>query len=181
MDKPPPKFGFPLFIALGFLVGAGVATALTFALAVGGPRFSYTTLVKLLFPFGSLGAYLGQVIGSAKHEKTGFTLWGTIPPGAIMVGAVIVVFGSFGVLFGVAGIMTLIYGTPQPNPITTALFRNGLLALEGRCPLANLQSGKEGPKSRFAGGAAPNETENLGPKHLASRNSAAPQIVAEPV
>jgi hypothetical protein len=120
MDKPPPKFGFPLLMALGFLVGAGIAIAVTLALAVVGPRFSYTTLVKLLFPFGGLGAYFGQVIGSAKHEKAGFTLWGTIPPGAIIVGGVIVVFGSFVVLFAVGGVMTLIFGTPQPNPITTA-------------------------------------------------------------
>jgi len=112
MEKPQRKYGFPLLMLLGFTVGAIVATVAAFVLAARAARFSYTGLFDLVVGLGVLGTYLGHVIGAARDKDAGIKPLGPLPPGVLLVGGAIVLFGTAVVVGSVLGIMISIKGPP---------------------------------------------------------------------
>jgi hypothetical protein len=106
------KFGFPLPMLLGFLVGAALAVALAYALAAQRKTFQYTTLFQLVAAAGGLGTYLGHVVGALRDRDAGHSLFGPLPQGVMLTGAAIWFFGTVAVVGAVLGVMMSIHGPP---------------------------------------------------------------------
>jgi hypothetical protein len=99
-------------MTLGFFLGAGIATALAFALASRSGSFKYTGLFDMLLGLGALGAYLGHVLGAFRDKSGTIKPFGPLTPGILGTGALIVFLGSVLVIGTVLGIMTAIKGPP---------------------------------------------------------------------
>ena len=84
------RFGFPLLMLLGCLVGAGIAVAVAFALATDS--FRYTALFQM--------------------TAAGIAAFGPLPQGVMITGAVIWFLGTVAVVGTVLGVMTSIHGPP---------------------------------------------------------------------
>jgi hypothetical protein len=106
-EMPTRRFGFPSFMLLGFAIGAGLAVLVATLRGAGAVRFSYTSLFYLVVSLGSLGVYVGHIIGAVRHKEVGFKPLGRLTPGVFFVGATIVLVGSAVVLSAMMGIMTL--------------------------------------------------------------------------
>ncbi len=66
---------------------------------------SYTILIQLLFSLGSVGTYIGHVVGAMRDKEAGFKPFGPLTPGVFFVGAGIVLAGSIIVWAAVLNIM----------------------------------------------------------------------------
>jgi hypothetical protein len=107
-----PRYGFPWYMVIGFLLGAAIGVAVTFALSAGGGRFRYTGLVKMVWALGGLGTYLGHEAGCLRHRAHGVKPFRPLTPGTMACGATIWMLGSIAVFAAVLGIMTLLHGPP---------------------------------------------------------------------
>ena len=104
------RFGFPLLMLLGCLVGAGIAVAVAFALATDS--FRYTALFQMTAALAGAGTYLGHVVGASRNKDAGIAAFGPLPQGVMITGAVIWFLGTVAVVGTVLGVMTSIHGPP---------------------------------------------------------------------
>jgi hypothetical protein len=105
--REPPRFGFPLHMVAGYLIGTAIAGVTVFILSQNG-RFSYTGLFQMLIALSTMGTYIGHVIGAFQNKQSRIKAFGPMPFGAMIVGAVMLLGGSFAVMLVVWSVM----GTP---------------------------------------------------------------------
>jgi hypothetical protein len=110
----PRRFGFPLLMLLGFVVGAAAAVGLAYALAARRQTFQYTTLLQLVASMGGAGTYLGHVIGAVRDKDSGLAPFGQLPQGVMLTGLVVWFAGTVAVCAAVLVLMTSIHG-PTPH------------------------------------------------------------------
>jgi hypothetical protein len=106
------RFGFPLLMLLGFVVGAGVAVGVAYALAAQRKTFQYTTLLQLVASLGGMGTYLGHVVGAVRDKDAGLPPFGQMPTGVMLTGLVIWSGGTVAVCAAVLAAMTSLHGPP---------------------------------------------------------------------
>ncbi|HYH65551.1 MAG TPA: hypothetical protein VD866_12715 [Urbifossiella sp.] len=108
------RFGFPLLMLLGFVVGAGVAVGVAYALAAQRKTFQYTTLLQLVASLGATGTYLGHVVGALRDKDSGLAPFGQLPTGVMLTGLTVWFVGTVAVCGTVLAVMTSIHG-PTPH------------------------------------------------------------------
>jgi hypothetical protein len=108
------RFGFPLLMLLGFVVGAAAAVALAYALAAQRKTFQYTTLLQLVASIGAAGTYLGHVLGATRDKDSGLPPFGPLPTGVMLTGLAVWFVGTVAVCAAVLAVMTSVHG-PTPH------------------------------------------------------------------
>jgi hypothetical protein len=105
---PTRKFGFPLYMLLGFCAGACLAIYIVIVAA----GFHYSAMWKGVMGLGSLGAYVGHEVGAWRHPEVGFKPGGPLTEGVVILLGAITMIGTLLAVGAVVGIMTLIAGPP---------------------------------------------------------------------